>query len=193
MRSMMLGGKEHGGGRGLAINRSVSRDRLDVEASTVPSSWRSFLHNKLRKICPHAQCVRLRSLVVQYLRSPNQCLSCFFAGAKQNQASTKKGPSTNQAELVWGLRASPAAERVALSAWADALFFSQTLSPAARFAHLGCALLGRLADRWGASAETSKNLSSLKGRIFELHMTRTRRLVKDAPEKHVLKSTSLKR
>lgn len=122
MRSMMLGGKEHGGGRGLAINRSVSRDRLDVEASTVPSSWRSFLHNKLRKICPNAQCVRLRSLVVQYLRSPNQCLSCFFAGAKQNQASTKKGPSTNQAELVWGLRASPAAERVALSAWADAFF-----------------------------------------------------------------------
>lgn len=192
---MMLGGKEHGGGRGLAINRSVSRDRPDVEASTVPSSFGSFLHNKMRKTCPCAQCVRLRSPIVQHLRSSNQCLLCFFAGAEQDQAEprkdqarTKHEPSTNQEELVWGLRASPAAERVALSAWADALFFSQTLSPAARFAHLGCALLGRRADRWGASAETSKNLSSLKGRIFELHMTRTRRLVKGAPN-----GTSLKR
>lgn len=123
--------------------------------------------------------------------------SCVFSQepskTKQSQERTKHEPSTNQEELVWGLRASPAAERVALSAWADALFFSQTLSPAARLAHLGCAFLGRRADRWGASAETSKNLSSLKGRMFELHMTRTRRLVKDAPEKHVLKSTSLKR
>lgn len=98
MRSMMLGGKEHGGGRGLAINRSVSRDRPDVEASTVPSSFGSFLHNKMRKTCPCAQCVRLRSPIVQHLRSSNQCLLCFFAGAEQDQAEPRKDQARTKHE-----------------------------------------------------------------------------------------------